>query len=457
MSDKQTKPDLSGMSVEEKRAMLRKMLASRSGSPAAPKNAEPDDQRLADKVAELPDEYVNLEQMPELVTYHNQYRMFEQQNLQDPFFKVNETITRDVTTVEGRELVSYASYNYLGYSGDSRVSDAAAEAIRRYGTSVSASRMVSGEKPLHKALEREISELLGTEDALVLVSGHATNVTVIGHLYGPDDLIVFDSLSHNSIQQGAALSGARCIPFPHNNTEALENVLKKNRLQYRKVLIAIEGVYSVDGDIPDLHTFIELKKKYRTNLMVDEAHSLGVLGESGRGIREHFGVDAADVDIWMGTLSKTLASCGGYIGGAADLIHYLRCTVPGFMFSVGISPANAAASLEVLRLMKSEQERVTRLQSNAAFFLERAKASGLDTGLSKGSAVIPVITGDSMKAVRLTNKLFECDVNVSPILFPAVAEEGARLRFFITSEHTEDQMADTLDKTRQIMNELEAM
>jgi 7-keto-8-aminopelargonate synthetase-like enzyme len=283
-------------------------------------------------------------------------------------------------------------------------------------------------------------------DAVVaFVGGHATNETVIGHLFKPGDLILHDALSHNSILQGAILSGARRRMFPHNDWRAADELLQKFRHEYRRVLIVIEGVYSMDGDIPDLPRFIEIRKRHQTFLMVDEAHSVGTLGDTGRGIGEHFCVDRRDVDIWMGTLSKSFGSCGGYIGGSRELIELLKYTAPGFVYSVGLSPPATAAALASCRLLEAEPERVGRLHQRAKLFLELAKQRGLNTGLSDDSPVIPVILGSSLRSLQLSRALFLRGINVQPIVYPAVEDSAARLRFFITSQHSEAQIRYTVD------------
>jgi 7-keto-8-aminopelargonate synthetase-like enzyme len=325
------------------------------------------------------------------------------------------------------------------------VSKAAKEAIDRYGTSVSASRLASGEKDLHGELERALARFLGAEAALSFVGGHSTNETVIGHLVGPGDLVLHDALAHNSIIQGALMSGARRRPFAHNDPEAADGLLAQFRHEYRRVLMVIEGVYSMDGDIPDLPRFVAVKKRHKALLMIDEAHSLGVLGRRGHGIGEHFGVPARDVDVWMGTMSKTLGSCGGYIAGSKELIEYLKYTVPGFVFSVGLPPAAAAAALAALRLLEAEPQRVARLRENARLFLALARTRGLNTGTSQDTAVVPVILGSSLSALRLSQAMLARGINVQPILHPAVEESAARLRFFITSQHTEEQIRHTVE------------
>jgi 8-amino-7-oxononanoate synthase len=364
--------------------------------------------------------------------------------IDSPFFKLHEGIAGATTRIDGREYVNYASYNYLALSGHPEVAAAARQAIDQYGTSVSASRLVSGERPVHRELERAIASAYGVDDAITFVSGHATNVTTIGHLFGPQDLILHDELIHNSVVQGISLSGARRLPFPHNDWAALDAILGQQRHHFQRVLIVLEGIYSMDGDYPELPRFIELKRKYRALLMIDEAHSFGVMGRSGLGIREHFGLPSADVDIWMGTLSKALAGCGGYIAGEAALVEHLKFLAPGFLYSVGMPPAIAAASLAALQCLHREPQRVATLQERGRLFLAQAQAAGVDTGTSAGFAVIPAITGSSIKAARLASALFERGINVQPILYPAVPEKSARLRFFVSCEHSEIQIRQTV-------------
>jgi 8-amino-7-oxononanoate synthase len=404
--------------------------------------------------AEVPAENYRISLFPEYVKLQQNLDLLRSSGLENPYFTVHEGITNDRTTIRGREVINFSSYNYVGTSGDPIVVRAAQEAAQRYGTSVSASRLASGEKPLHRELERTIADFVGVEDAVVLVGGHSTNESVIGHLFGPGDLILHDALSHNSILQGAILSGARRRPFSHNDWAEADRILREYRGEYRRVLIVVEGVYSMDGDIPDLPHLIEVKERHKALLMVDEAHSLGALGATGRGIGEHFNVDRRAVDIWMGTLSKSLGSCGGYIAGCRELVEYLKYTAPGFVFSVGISPPNAAAALAALRLLQAQPERVTRLQQRSRQFLELATSLGLNTGRSKDSPVVPVILGNSLHAVQLAKALFSRGINVQPILYPAVEESAARLRFFITSLHTEEQIRLTVQATAEELEKI---
>ena len=366
------------------------------------------------------------------------------QHLGNPFFTLHEGTAKDTTEIEGRSLINYASYNYLGLSGHPQVIEATQKAIAQYGTSVSASRVVSGERAIHQQLEQAIAQLLGAEAAIAYIGGHATNVTTIGHLFQEKDLILYDALSHNSIQEGCRLSGAIALEFPHNDWQTLDQMLHEHRRRYEKVLIAIEGVYSTDGDLAPLPEFVRLKKAHKTFLLVDEAHSIGVLGQKGRGVGEHFGVAPEDVDLWMGTLSKSFASCGGYIAGCRELVEYLKYTAPGFVFSVGMSPANAAAALEALRVMRQEPERVRDVQARSRLFLRLAKEQNLNTGNSHDSPVVPIIVGEPRKAVQLSHVLFQQGINVQPMVYPSVPYNAARLRFFLSSLHTEEQIRKTI-------------
>ncbi|ADB18479.1 AMP-dependent synthetase and ligase [Pirellula staleyi DSM 6068] len=409
----------------------------------------------APKVVEIPAENYDFAQMPEYRRLKQTMRILSSTGVPNPYFRPHERVTRDTAMIGGREMLSYATYNYLGMSGDPSVSQAAKEAIDQYGTSVSASRLVSGEKTIHRDLEKTIADFLGVEDSIVYVGGHSTNETTIGHLFKPGDLIAHDSLAHNSIIQGAILSGARRRAFPHSDWQALDELLSEIRHEYRRVLIVIEGVYSMDGDFPDLPRFIEVKRKHKAILMVDEAHSIGTMGQTGRGIAEHFGVKSSEVDLWMGTLSKSFGSCGGYIAGCKEVVEYLKYTAPGFVYSVGLTPSNAAAALASVRVIQREPERVHKVQHNSKLFLDLAKARGLNTGMSNNTPVVPVITGNSKVALLLSRALFERGINVQPILYPAVEEEKARLRFFITASHTDEQIRLTVDAVAEELARIE--
>jgi len=366
--------------------------------------------------------------------------------LADPFFPLIEP--RDGATVRnarGQLLLNFAGYDYLGLAADPRVREAAAQAIGRFGTSSSASRLVSGERSVHRALESALARFCGTEDAITLVGGHATNVSVLSHLAGSGDLICCDERVHNSLWVGARQSGARVLVFRHNDANDLRALLAAHAASHRRTWVCIESVYSADGDSPDLRAFVDAAHAHDALLFVDEAHGHGVLGRTGHGIAEAQGVDPASVDVWMGTLSKAFASAGGFIAAPRVLIEYLRYSCPGFVFSAGMPPASAAAALAAIELLEAEPERVTTLRARSMQFRQRCAEAGIGVGESGvGSAIdtpiIPIITGSPERTVALAAQLESRGVLAAPMLPPAVPEGAARVRFFVTASHTEAQI-----------------
>jgi 8-amino-7-oxononanoate synthase len=442
--------NLFGLSAQAKARLIEKLTSAAATRMAPPRRGSAgvsgsDDARL--DVADL-ESYREIRMIEEAADYLG---------IDDPFFRVHQGIAGAETIIGERAYINFASYNYIGLNGDPRIAAAAKAAIDRYGTSVSASRPVSGERPIHRELERALARIHGAEDSVALVGGHSTNVTVIGHLLGRNDVIVHDALIHNSIVQGGILSGARRVPFRHLDPEAADKVLAEARPRHGHALLVIEGHYSMDGDVPDLAAFVAVARRHRAWLMVDEAHALGVLGPRGFGSADRAGIDPKEVDIWMGTLSKSLVSCGGYIAGRQLLIDYLKRMAPGFVFSVGMTPPSAAAALAAVEILEREPERVRRLNDRAALFLRLAREGGLDVGGSIGAAIVPIITGSSIGAARLSQALFRRGINVQPILYPAVPERAARLRFFLTAQHTETQIRDAvgilLDEARAVAAE----
>lgn len=371
----------------------------------------------------------------------------------NPYFIPHDSALRATSMYAGQAVLNFGSYNYIAMSGDPQVNQAAIEAVEQYGTSASGSRLLAGEKTIHRELEQMIADWKQTEDAIVLVSGHATNVTFVGNFCGPNDLIVYDLLSHNSIAEGIRLSRSDARPFGHNNFKGLENILKNNRHKYEKVLIIIEGVYSMDGDIAPVPEFVRLKKDYGCLLMVDEAHSAGVIGDKGGGVDDYFGLAPGDIDIKMGTLSKALGTCGGYLAGSAKLIHYLRYNLPGFMFSVGLSPPLAAASMKAIELLRAEPERVQRLHHNIEFFSSEAKRLGFDMKLAKGTAILPILTGRDDLTLELSLRMLEAGIAVPPALYPAVPKNKGRLRFCVNSLHSDEDITLALETLRRLMDE----
>jgi 8-amino-7-oxononanoate synthase len=375
--------------------------------------------------------------------------------IESPFFRLHEGRSGATCQIDGKTYLNFASYDYVGLNGGTEVNEAAKAAIDLYGTSVSASRPTAGDRPLHRELEKSLAAHYESEDALCFVSGHGTNVSVVGELLGNGDLIVFDALCHNSIVLGTKLSGAARKSFPHNDMAALEALLSANRHSFERVLIVAEGLYSMDGDVANLPALIDIKQRYDAWLMIDEAHSLGVIGKTGRGIFEHFDVSPSQVDIWMGTLSKALSGCGGYIAGSGPLIDILRFHASAFMFSVGMSPPVAAASLAALKKLQNEPERVAALHRNGALFVEECRRLGLDTGLTAGYAVGVVLIGDSLRTAKLAERLFERQINTIPVTYPAVPMRSARLRYFLTSEHTPEQIKQAVQATREEIDRLD--
>lgn len=443
------KKSLFGLSAEDKARLLEEMrqrFAGRSESPTR-ERVSTAPEFVAPSAAGVPDEHCRFADMPGFQQLRVQQSIARQLGILDPFFACHEGLAKARTVIGGRSLLNFSTYDYLDLNGHPKVNAAAAEAMRLYGTSAGASRLVSGERPPHRELERALADFLGVEDVLSFVSGHATNVSTLGHLFKPGDVIYHDALAHNSLIMGAVLSGATRLPFAHNSCRDLERLLMETRAAHRRAVIVTEGLFSMDGGIPDLPRLLELKKRHKAFLMVDEAHALGVLGATGRGLAEHFGVDPADVDIWMGTLSKTLCGCGGFIAGRAELIDHLKFSAPGFVYSVGMSPPLAAASAAALGILQREPERVAKLQALSRFFLTEARACGLDTGEATGYAIVPVLTGNSVVAGLLAAALFQRRINVMPIIYPVVKENSARLRFFLSSAHDEDSLREALDAT----------
>ena len=439
------------IAIDPKRALARELLRS-IRQPAAP---VPIADRTPRSLDDINEEFYRPDKFPVYKKLLAQEQGMKQLGVNNPYFACHTDISRNTITIDDKSYINYSGYNYLGLSGDPEVNAAVTEAIERYGTSVSASRLVSGEIPLHRELEAELAAFYRVEDAIVFVSGYGTNVSTIGHLFGPKDLLLHDSLIHNSALTGCILSGARRIPFPHNDYAALEKVLREQRMLHERVCIVTEGVFSMDGDIPDLARLIELKSKYKTLLMVDEAHSAGTIGETGHGIAEYCGIDPARVDIWMGTLSKSFASCGGYIAGSQALTLNLRYAAPGgILYSVGMSPANTAAALAAVRKLGRVPDRVQALRNNSRLFVSLAQMEHLDTGASGESPVVPVIVHNSIHCLKLADRLFKAGINVHPMLYPVVAEEASRLRFFITALHTPEQIRFTVERTAAFLREV---
>ncbi|WP_445634083.1 Carrier domain-containing protein [Nostoc sp. DSM 114161] len=409
------------------------------------------DKPHATSFAEIPPENYQFDLLPEYLELQSRLSIYENGELDYPYFPEKARFSTSTTIINGRELLEYSHYDYLGLAGEPRVIKAAQKALEIYGTSLQATPLISGRTPLHKELEKTIAEWFGVEDCLMYASGHATNINTIGHIVGAGDLILYDRFVHNSAVQGTIMSGATSMPFPHNDWQALDDLLSIHRPNYRRTLIMTEGVFSMDGDIPDLPKFIEIKKRHKAWLIIDEAHSLGVLGKTGRGIGEYFQVSPQDVDLWMGTTSKALAGCGGYIAGCQPLIDYLKHTSPGYVFAAGMPPASAAASLEALRIIQAEPQRVAKLHQTAELFRTLARNKGLNVGASHDSPIIPILIGDYTETARLANVIRQQGINVFPIGWPVVPAALSRLRFMVSALHTEEQIKFTVNTIAELI------
>jgi 8-amino-7-oxononanoate synthase len=370
----------------------------------------------------------------------------------NPYYRVHDGRAGVTTSINGRELLNFSSYDYLALNGHPEVLAAHEEAARIYGTSVSASRITSGERPVHRALEAALAEVYEAEAGALFVSGHATAASVIETILGPKDLIIHDSLIHNCVVVGA--QGARCQrkSFRHNDLDDLENYLTLTRHLFERVLIVTEGLFSMDGDGPDLFRLAEIKERFQAWLMVDEAHSLGVIGATGRGIAEHCGMDPRRVDIWFGTLSKALVGCGGYVCGSQVLIDILKARAPGLVYSVGMPAPVAAASLKALEIMRREPERVAALQANGTYFVAGARARGLDVGPSWGFGVTPIILGSDIRTFAMAQELERMGIYSFPVNSPGVPKGTSRLRFFLSASHKPDQIDTALDAVATILD-----
>jgi 8-amino-7-oxononanoate synthase len=368
----------------------------------------------------------------------------------DPFFAQIDRLRAEFEA-QGKHFVSFANYDYLGLANHPRIREEAKREIDGLGIGALASRLVGGERTTHKPFEAEIAEFLGMESALTLVSGYLSNVTTIAWLMsGKRDAIFIDELAHNSIVAGADGAPAQVVKFRHNDLDHLEHLLARHREEYRNVLIVVEGVYSMDGDTADLPRLLAIKEKFQVWLLVDEAHSLGVLGATGRGLAEHQGVDPARIDLIVGTMSKTLASCGGYVCGKKQVIDWFRYTLPGFVYSVGLSPVILAAARTALRLMQEETWRIAKLADNAELFRTVAHEAGFSTGPAIGRGVVPILFSSDVETMWASQHLLENGYYVPPVVRIGVPKDGPRLRFFFSASHSEAEIRGVIQMLRDM-------
>jgi 8-amino-7-oxononanoate synthase len=370
-----------------------------------------------------------------------------------PYFRVLESPAGPVVEMEGHETIMLGSNNYLGLTGDERVKGAARDALERYGTALTGSRLLNGTIPLHTELEREIAEWMGADEAIVFTTGYQANLGTIGTILEPGDTVICDSGDHASILDGCRLSGARLRPFRHNRMEKLERMLERAALDGGGVLVVVDGVFSMEGDIAPLPEIVELCEPHGARLMVDEAHAVGVLGDRGAGSCELFGLEDR-VDLRMGTFSKSLASCGGFVVGPADVIEYLRIAARAFVFTAAGVPAAVGAALEAVKICRREGAPLyAKLLQNAAYLHEGLTDLGLQvvepTKLPDGAEaitpVVPVVVGEDWQAVMLWKALFDAGVYTNVALHPAVPPGGALLRTSLMATHEREHLDRALE------------
>jgi 8-amino-7-oxononanoate synthase len=363
--------------------------------------------------------------------------------------------------MEGRETIMLGSNNYLGLTGDERVKQAARDALETYGTGVTGSRLLNGTTPLHLALEQELAEWMGTEEAIVYTTGYQANVGCIGTILEPGDTVICDSGDHASILDGCRLSGAKLRPFRHNRMDKLEKMLERAAEDGGGVLVVVDGVFSMEGDVCHLPRIVELCKEHGARLMVDEAHGAGVLGARGAGACELFGLED-EVDLRMGTFSKSLASCGGFIAGPADVVEYLRIASRSFVFSASAVPAAVGAALAALRVIRSDGPALfAALLGNAEYLREGLRGIGLDVvepgelpdGTVATTPVVPVMVGDDWQAVLLWKALFDNGVYTNVAIHPAVPPGGALLRTSVMATHRREHLDRALETVERLVKD----
>ena len=359
---------------------------------------------------------------------------------------VSEMLGGARVLVNGRVMSMYASYSYLGLVGHPRINAAAKAAVDRYGTGTHGVRTLAGTLDIHQELEATIAEFKNAEAVVTYSSGYATNLTVVSTMVGRGDYVISDKLNHASIVDGCLMSGATFLRFRHKDMEALENRLKQGDPEAARLVIA-DSVFSMDGDIIDLPTMVGLCRKYNAWLMIDEAHSVGVLGKTGRGIEEHYGMEDV-IDLKMGTLSKTIPSVGGYVAGSKELINYLRHASRAYIFSAALPPAQAAAADEAFKVILDEPWRVQKLNANSEQFIQGLKRRGFDTMLTE-TAIVPVLCGTDEAAFSLTAAAQQQDLFVLPVVSPAVPPGLSRLRATVTAAHEADDIEHAMDILEQ--------
>jgi len=354
--------------------------------------------------------------------------------------------------VDGKDVLNFCSNNYLGLANHPQIVGAAKDATKKYGVGPAAVRSIAGTTDLHVQLEQRLARFKGAEDVITFQSGFTANLGTISALVGKEDVIFSDRLNHASIIDGSRLSGAKIVPYEHNDAGALEDAIKDNASKFRRALIITDGVFSMDGDIAPLPALVEVAKKYDILFMVDDAHGEGVLGKGGRGIVDHFGLHG-QVDIEVGTMSKAFGVVGGMVAGDKAIIEWLRQRGRPFLFSSAVTAPDAAACLAAVDLLEESTELVDKLWDNAKYFKAEMKKLGFDTGVSE-TPIIPVMLGEAPLAQQFSRELFENGVFAMAIGFPTVAKDKARIRVMISASHDRDDLGQGLDAFAKVGRKL---
>lgn len=371
-----------------------------------------------------------------------------------PFFRTIESEQDTVVSINGKDVLMFGSNSYLGLTNHPKLKEASKKAIDKYGSGCAGSRFLNGTLDLHIELEDKLADYVGKEGALVFSTGFQVNLGVISSIPGRHDYIIIDELDHACIIDGSRLSFAKVLKYRHNDMESLEKVLSKCEPDKIK-LIAIDGVFSMEGDLAKLPEISKLAKKYKANIMVDDAHGLGVMGPLGRGTAAHFGL-TDDVDLIMGTFSKSLASIGGFIAADNDTINYLKHNARSLIFSASIAPANAASVIAAIELIQEEPERIDRVWENTRYALKALNEAGFDTGHTE-TPIIPIYIRDDFKTFKLTKMLLEDGVFVNPVVSPAVASTSSLIRFSLMATHTKAQIDEAIEKIIRVAKKLDIL
>ncbi len=368
-----------------------------------------------------------------------------------PYFRMIESEQDTVVKINGKDVLMFGSNSYLGLTNHPVLKEAAKAAVDKYGSGCAGSRFLNGTLDLHIELENVLAEYVGKEGALVFSTGFQVNLGVLSSIPGRHDYIIIDNLDHACIYDGARLSFAKTLKYEHNDMEDLEKVLQKCDPDKIK-LIAVDGVFSMEGDIAKLPKIVELAKKYNANVFVDDAHGLGVLGKNGSGTADHFGL-TDQVDLIMGTFSKSLATIGGFIAADNDTINFLKHNARSLIFSASIAPANAAAVIAAVKLIKSEPERIEKLWANTHHALKLIKEAGFDTGHTE-TPIIPIYIRDDYKTFQLTKEVQEMGVFVNPVVSPAVASTSSLIRYSLMATHTFAQIEESIEKIHKVAKKI---